>query len=122
MPVPLRHEGETRELGGARGVLHTNTTIVGTLGTWEASLGPTEWLVIRIKESILLLETEPGLVFLDGVHYLLGVVAVVSPVGGTVVVVGLGEDEDVVTTTEGIPEDGGWAKVDIGIVARCLVR
>ena len=46
----------------------------------------------------------------------------VSPVGSSVVVVGLGEDKYVVTTTEGIPEDGGWAKVDVGIVARCLVR
>ena len=47
---------------------------------------------------------------------------VVSPVWGTVVVVAFGKDEDVVATTEGIPEDGGWAKVDIGIVARCLIR
>jgi len=47
---------------------------------------------------------------------------VVSPVGSTVVVVALGKDEDVVATTEGIPEDGGWAKVDIGIMARSLIR
>lgn len=59
--------------------------------------------------------------FLDGVHYLLGMVTIVSPVGSTVVVVGFGKDEDIIATTEGIPEDGGWAKVDIGIVARCLI-
>ena len=119
----LRQAGETRGWRTERrGILRTNTTIIGTLGAWEASLGPTEWLVIRIKEGVLLLETEPGLVLLDGVHHLLGMMTVVSPVGSTVVVVGLGEDEDVIATTEGIPEDGGWAKVDIGIVARCLIR
>jgi len=107
--------------GWVRG-LRTNTAIVGTLGTREASLGPAEWLVIRIKEGVLLLETEPWLVFLDGVHHLLGVMTVVSPVGSAVVVVGFGKHEDVIATTEGIPEDGGWAKVDIGIVARCLIR
>lgn len=109
-------------MGSGDGGLHTNTAIVGTLGTREASLRPAEWLVIRIKEGVLLLETEPGFVFLDGVHHLLGMMTVVSPVGSTVVVVAFGKDKDVVATTEGIPEDGGWAKVDIGIVARCLIR
>ena len=48
-------------------------------------------------------------------------VAVVGPVGGAVVVVALGEDEDVVAAAEGILEDGGGAEVDIGVVARSLV-
>lgn len=109
-------------MGAERRGLRTNTAIVGSLGAREASLGPSEWLVIRIKQGVLLLEAEPGLVLLDGVHHLLGVMTVVSPVGSTVVVVALGKDEDVVATTEGIPEDGGWAKVDIGIMARSLIR
>jgi len=113
----VRQEGG----GGGKGP-RTNTAIIRTLGTRETPLGPTEWLVIRIKKGVLLLETEPGFMFLDGIHHLLGVVTEVSLVGGTVVVVGLGEDEDVVATTKGISEDGSWAKVDIGIVARCLVR
>lgn len=47
--------------------------------------------------------------------------AEVGPVGGTVVVVGLCEDENVVTTTEGVLEDGGWTEVDIGVMTRSLV-
>ena len=113
----VRHEG----VGGEKN-LRTNTAVIRTLGTRETSLGPTEWLVVRVKEGILLLEAEPWLVFLDGIHHLLCVVTVVSPVRSTIVVVGLSEDEDVVATAEGISEDGSWAKVDIGIVARCLVR
>ena len=46
---------------------------------------------------------------------------VVGAVGGAVVVVALGEDEDVVAAAEGILEDGGGAEVDIGVVARSLV-
>lgn len=46
----------------------TDTTVVWTLGTWETHLGPTEWLSIGIKESVLLLETEPWLGGLDSVH------------------------------------------------------
>jgi hypothetical protein len=113
----VRHE----EVGGEKG-LRTNTAVIRTLGTWETSFGPTVWLIVGIKEGVLLLEAEPWFVFLDGVHHLLCMVTVVSPVRSTIVVVGLGEDEDVVATTEGIPEDRGWAKVDIGIVAWCLVR
>jgi hypothetical protein len=103
------------------GVSRTNTAIVGTLRTRETTFWPTEGLVIRVKEGVLLLETEPGFLFLDGIHHLFGVVTVVSPVWGAVVVVALGEDEDVVAAAEGVPEDSGWAKVDIGIAARCLV-
>ena len=48
-------------------------------------------------------------------------VTVVGPVGGAVVVIALGEDEDVVATAEGILEDGGGTEVDVGIVAGGLV-
>ena len=47
--------------------------------------------------------------------------AVVGLVGGTVVVVALGEDDDVVTTTEGVLEDGSWPQVDIGVATRSLI-
>jgi hypothetical protein len=68
-----------------------------------------------------LLKTEPWLDLKNLVHDLLGVVAVVGLVGGSVVVVGLGKDEDVVATTERILEDGGGAKVDVRVAAGCLV-
>ena len=45
----------------------------------------------------------------------------VGLVGGSVVVVGLAKDEDVVTATEGVLEDGGGAEVDVRVVARGLV-
>lgn len=47
--------------------------------------------------------------------------AEVGFVGGAVVVVGLGENEDVIAATEGVLEDGGRAEVDIGVVTRGLV-
>lgn len=39
----------------------------------------------------------------------------------TIVVVRLGHDKNVVTTTERILEDCGWSKIDIGVGALCLV-
>ena len=48
-------------------------------------------------------------------------VAVVGPVGGAIVVVCLGENEDVVTAAEGVLEDGSGTEVDIGVVTRSLV-
>ena len=47
--------------------------------------------------------------------------AVVGLVRSTVVVVTLGEDEDVVTTTEGVLEDGSGPQVDVGVATRSLI-
>lgn len=112
----------------------TDTTVIGALGTGETHLGPAKDLAVGVKEGVLLLETEPwDLLFARGgarqkvsntrgraamsehsthvlgeVHLLLGVVPVVGGVGATVVVVALAEDEDVVTATERVLEDGSW--------------
>lgn len=105
----------------SRAELRTDTAIVWALRTRETALWPLVWFVIGIEESVLLLKTEPWLDLKNLVHDLLGVVAVVGLVGGSVVVVGLGKDEDVVATTERILEDGGGAKVDVRVAAGCLV-
>lgn len=47
------------------------------------------------------------------VHNLLSVVAEISPIWGSVVVVSFSEDENVVAATERVFEDGSWAEVDI---------
>lgn len=99
----------------------SDTAVVGALGTRETALWPSEWSVIGVEESVLLLETEPRDLVLCLLHDLCGMVTVVGPVGGTVVVVALCEDENVVTTTEGILEDGGGTKVDVRIVTWGLV-
>lgn len=54
---------------------------------------------------------------LDGLHDLVGVVAVVGRVGRAVVVVRLAEDEDVVALAERVLEDGDRAQVDVRVVA-----
>ena len=55
------------------------------------------------------------------VHDLGGMVTVVGLVRSAVVVVTLGEDEDVVTFSEGVLEDGSRPQVDIGVATRGLV-
>lgn len=101
---------------------NTCTTVVGALRTRETTLWPTERSVtIGIKESVLLLETEPRLGVLCELHDLGSVVAVVRSVRSTVVVVGLCEDKDVVTTSEGVFEDRSRTEIDIRVVAGCLI-
>ena len=58
---------------------------------------------------------------LGEVHNLGSMVAVIGLVGSAVVVVTLGEDEDVVTFTEGVFEYGSGPQVDIGVASRGLV-
>ena len=101
--------------------MRTSTAVVGALGTGETALGPAVRRAVHVEEGVLLLETEPGDLVLGELHNLGGMVAVVGPVGGTVVVVALGENEDVVTATEGVLEDGGRAEVDIRVIAGGLV-
>lgn len=67
-----------------------------------------------------MLKAEPGLRVLSELHDLCGMVAMVGPVGSAVVVVALGEDEDVVTATEGVLEDSGGPQIDIGVATRGL--
>ena len=55
------------------------------------------------------------------VHNFGSMVAIVGPIWGSVVVVCLCENKDVVSTTERILEDGSGAEVHIGIVAGGLV-
>jgi hypothetical protein len=68
-----------------------------------------------------LLKTEPRVLVLGQFHDLGSVVTVVGPVGGTIVVVAFSKNKDVVTTAEGILEDGGGTKVYIGVMTRSLV-
>lgn len=84
----------------------TDTTVVRTLRTGEAVLGPAKDLTIGVKESVLLLETEPRFSVLGGVHHLLAVSSVVGLVRGTVVVVTFTENENVGATSEGVLKDG----------------
>ena len=99
----------------------TSAAVVGALGTRETALGPTVGGAVHIEEGVLLLDTEPGLDVLCLVHDLLGMVAVVGAVRGAVVVVALGENEDVLTAAERVLEDGGGAEVDVRVAAGGLV-
>lgn len=99
----------------------TGTTVVRTLRTGETTLGPTVGTVIHVKERVLLLETEPGLLGRNLGHDLVALVSVVGLVGGAIVVVALGKDDDVVTTTERVGVVGNGTEVDIRVTAGGLV-
>lgn len=100
---------------------HTRSAVVGALRARETALRPTVWSTVHVKQGIFLLNTEPRNLVLSLVHDLLGVMTEVGLVRSAIVVVALRENQDVVTTTEGVFEDGGGAEVDIRIVSGSLV-
>jgi len=99
----------------------SDSAVVRTLRGGEPTLGPTVRLTIRVEQGVLLLETEPGLVLLGQVHVLLAQVPVVVGGGGTVGEVTSTEDQDVVSSTERIREDGTGPQKDVGIMTGSLL-
>ena len=97
-----------------------DTTVVRPLRTRETSLGPPVWVSIKIEESILLLQSEPRLLILVGLHDLRTFVAMVKLVRRPVRIPALGQDKDVVALSEWIWEYGYGAEVDVRIFTRSL--
>lgn len=100
----------------------TDTAVVRTLGTGVATLGPAIGPAVLVEQGVLLLETEPELVLLVGLHQDGSIVAEVVGVGLAVRAPGLAHDEDVVAKAEGIGVEGDGAEVDIRVVAGGLAR
>jgi hypothetical protein len=98
----------------------TNTTVVWALWTRVTTDWPAIGLVEGVKEGVLLLETEPRLMSLVGLHELGTLMAVVELVRGSIGVPALGDDQDVGSATEWVGEDGNRSEVDIGVVAWSL--
>jgi hypothetical protein len=101
--------------------MRTCTAVVRPLGTGETALGPAIRRAIHVEEGVFLFETEPGDLVESLVHNLLRVVTEVGLIRRAVVVVALGQNEDVVTATERIFENRRWPEVDIRVVTWRLV-
>ena len=93
----------------------SGTTAVRSLRARETTCWPTERPSVEIHQHVFLPEPEPWLLVNCGVHDFLGSRTVVRLVGGTVVVVRLSHNEDVITATGWVLEDGSSPKVDIGV-------
>lgn len=100
----------------AENLASTNTTIVWTLRTWEAIYWPSVRSVRHIKESIFLLQTEPWLMGLVGLHEFGSLMTVVELVWGSIGIPALSQDQDIWGTTEWIWEDCNGAEVNIRVV------
>ena len=99
----------------------SDTTVVGTLGSREPILRPTQGMAISIKQSVLLLHPKPGRLILGLLHDLAAQLAVVGGGGSLVVLVGLAHHHDVVSTSEGIRVDLAGVEVGVGVAALRLV-
>lgn len=98
----------------------TSTTVVRSLRTWETTFRPSVRSAIQSEDGVLLFETKPGNMLLGRIHHFLGIMTVIGLVGGSIVVVSLGKDDDIVSTTEGVLENPGRSEVCVGVVTRSL--
>lgn len=99
----------------------TNAAVVGSLGSREAVLGPTERMTIEVKEGVFLLNAEPGLLCLALVGHLQAGLALVGVRGGAVELVGVAHHQDVVAATEGVLVDGHRVQVGVRVGALGLI-
>lgn len=97
-----------------------NAAVIWSLRGWVAHLGPAIWPAIGTKDGVLLLKTKPRFVLGIGFHQPHGLMTVVELVGCSIRVPGLGQNKDVIATSERVGEDGAGANVDIGVVAWSL--
>jgi hypothetical protein len=91
------------------GLTDTDTIVVRTLSTGETVAGLTIRPAISTKESVLLLYTKPEVLLGVGLYQAGGIVAVVELVWTSVRVLGLAQNEDIVTLAEGVGEEGDGA-------------
>lgn len=111
----------------------TNTAIVRSLGTWVTIVGPSEGLLRELgrllEESVLLLDTVPCLLGFDlwiipDIHGKMSEVCVrwheILP-GIVLPSECLAHDDDVVTSSEGIPEESDWLEDNLGHLGHGLV-
>lgn len=79
---------------------------------------PAKWPVVEVKESVLLLKTEPGLVSSVLLHQLGSFVSVVELVGCAIGHPALGEDKNVVTAlgAERVGVDSNGLQVNVAVV------
>lgn len=99
----------------------SDTTVVGALGSGETALGPSDGVIALVEHGVLLLDSEPDDLLLVGAHELGALVSVVELVGGSVVVPALGQNNNVVASSERIGVDGGGSEIDIRVVAGSLI-
>lgn len=83
---------------------------------------PAKWPVAKVEESVLLLETEPGLVGGVLLHQLGGFMSVVELVRCAIGHPAFGKDENVGTTlgAERVGVDSDRLQIDVGVVTRGL--
>ena len=99
----------------------SNSTVIRSLGSWETILWPTKWMLVMIKECVLLLYTKPRVLRLGLLHDLHTLLSVVGGHGLVKVVVGVTQDQQVVTAGEGTGIHLNRLEVDIRVGTISLI-
>lgn len=103
-------------------LVSSDAAVVRTLWAWEAVFRPTEWPAVKVEESVLLLDTEPRILLLDGFHRQVRAIPLVRFCRRLITVVGITEHKFVVTTTERIVVNGHRIEINFTIRTIGLIR
>merc|ERR1712071_498819 len=95
----------------------SHTAVVGSLGSGESILGPSEGMEIVIEQRVLLFDAEPGLLVAGQLHGFQTLGTVIGVGGFLVVLVGVAQDQTVVAQVERIAVNGNWIEENVGIAA-----
>ena len=90
-----------------------DSAVVRSLGPRVAVLGPTERLLVIVEQGVLLLNSKPGLLILRLLHDLKTLLPLVCLHWLVFVVVGITEDEDVVSLGERAGVHFDWMNVEV---------
>ena len=99
----------------------TDTAVVGSLGSRESVLGPSEWMQIVVQQCVLLFDTEPGILVTGCLHGFEASCTVVCFGRLLIVLVRIAEDQSVVAQIERIAVDGHRMQENVRVAAFCLV-
>jgi len=101
----------------SKDTISSNTAVVRTLRGGESTFRPSKGVSLLGEEGVFLLKTKPGIVLLGLFEDANGIVARVGLVGGAIRVEAFSHDEDVVSSAEGILEDGNRLDEDVRVLA-----
>lgn len=103
-------------------LIRANSAIVRTLGSWVATLGPSQRLLIKVHQCVLLLNAEPWLLLSHLTGYSGTGVAAVRLARSLIELEGLAHYQDVIASLEGVTVDGHRMQIRIGVLTNRLAR
>ena len=101
-------------------LVSSNAAVVGSLGSRETILGPSEGVLILIQKGVLLFNAKPRVLVLGPGHDFVTGLTAIGLGRKLIVLVSFAQDQLVVAKTEGVLVKGHGVQVDIRVATLSL--